>query len=290
MEMVSPSRRALARHFPSLPAIPDTQRRELGPRKVTQLQRSWAQSPHPSPVPAASRAGVWGSPNTGSVPVLPADQTYASPPDLGHGRKHPGSCLRERDEKSSQKDAPGDLPVLPGTCPQQPRVAGMPQTPGQARGVLGVRGASVGWVCSQEPGTQALHTSAVWPRLFSARQEQISCGPQRYEQSPTGHSTGSQGQGSGLPPLWFPSAFLSLCRTSPSPWTSSTPGTPQPSPTPPTHCQPPPTPRTPCTSMAASTTVTAVTGPWAATCSPLPPSKQEITVMVSEEDPGSLAP
>lgn len=34
-------------------------------------------------------------------------------------------------------------------------------------------------------------------------------------------------------------------------------------------------------STAASTTVTAVTGPWAATCSPPPPSKQEITVTVS---------
>lgn len=42
-------------------------------------------------------------------------------------------------------------------------------------------------------------------------------------------------------------------------------------------------------STGASTTATAVTEPWAATCSPLPPSKQEITVMVSGGDPGSLA-
>lgn len=186
-------------------------------------------------------------------------------------------------------------------APQQPRAAGMrgqpavtPQTPSQAsrgrRGILGVRGASVGRMC----GVRSRHTGPAHLRSAASavlsQAEQISCGPQRREWSPTGHSTASQGQGSGLPPLWFPSASLPLCRTSPSPWTSSTPGTPQPSPTPPTHCQPPPTPRTLCTSTAASTTVTAATGPWAATCSPLLPSKQEITVMVSEGDPGSLAP
>lgn len=40
--------------------------------------------------------------------------------------------------------------------------------------------------------------------------------------------------------------------------------------------------------MVASTTVTVVTGPWAATCSLLPPSKREITVMVSvgHQQPG----
>lgn len=192
-------------------------------------------------------------------------------------------------------------------APQQPRAAGvrgrpavMPQTPRLGRtparpaGVQGVVKAG-GGQSSEPDGASVGHTgparSGVWPpTVFLARLGQINSGPRRHEQSPAGHSTGSQGQGSGWSPLWFPSAFLPLCRTSPSPWTSSTPGTPQPSPTPPTHCQPPPTPRTPCTSTAASTTVTAVTGPWAATCSPLPPCKQEITVMVSAGDPGSLAP
>lgn len=35
------------------------------------------------------------TPTLAPSPFLSADQTHTSPPDLGHGRKHPGSCLRE---------------------------------------------------------------------------------------------------------------------------------------------------------------------------------------------------
>lgn len=74
-------------------------------------------------------------------------------------------------------------------APQQPRAAGMrgqpavtPQTPSQAsrgrRGILGVRGASVGRMC----GVRSRHTGPAHLRSAASavlsQAEQISCGPQ----------------------------------------------------------------------------------------------------------------
>lgn len=82
-------------------------------------------------------------------------------------------------------------------------------------------------------------------------------------------------------PHWTQSVFPPH-RTSRSLLINSTPETPQPSPTPPTHCQLHLTPKTQSTSMEASTTATVATGPWGAACSRLPPSRRATTVTVSD--------
>lgn len=113
-----------------------------GPRKVIRLQKSWPGAHTPALCLPPPGQGL-GKPQHGSVPALPPDQTHASPPDLGHGRKHPGSCLRERDKKSSQKDAPGDLPVLPGACSP----AALGSRGGRAGAVLRAERATAGQMC-----------------------------------------------------------------------------------------------------------------------------------------------
>ena len=153
MEMVSPQHPP-----PPQPRSSTSGSRHCGLRFTEELR--------PQPCLAHLFARGLCTPTVAPSPFLSADQTHTSPPDLGHGRKHPGSCLRERDEKSSQKDAPGDLPVLSGAC-LLPAAGGRPQPPrrSQAPGAGGVgRASSDREVLGRagrpkSPDTKALQTS-----------------------------------------------------------------------------------------------------------------------------------
>lgn len=79
MEMVSPQ------HSP--PPAPASGSRHCGSWFTEELKLQ--------PRPAHLFARGLCTPTLAPSPFLSADQTHTSPPDLGHGRKHPGSCLRE---------------------------------------------------------------------------------------------------------------------------------------------------------------------------------------------------